>query len=61
MKASNGDTAVPAAGDGDFLPTIESVQARGLQVRVVSWSRAVGRRLRDAANEFIELDRTSTT
>jgi len=56
MKASNGDAAVLAAGDGDFLPTIASLHARRLQVRVVSWSHTVGRRLRDADNEFIEAD-----
>jgi uncharacterized LabA/DUF88 family protein len=56
MKAANGDTAVLAAGDGDFLPTIRSLQARGLGVRVVSWSHAVSHKLRNSATEFIELD-----
>ncbi len=56
MKAANGDTAVLAAGDGDFLPTIRSLQARGLGVRVVSWSHAVNHQLRDTADEFVELD-----
>lgn len=56
MKAADGDTVVLAAGDGDFLPTISSLQDRGLRVRVVSWSHAVSRQLRDAADEFIELD-----
>lgn len=56
MKAANGDTAVLAAGDGDFLPTIRSLQARGLGVRVVSWSHAVNHQLRDTASEFVELD-----
>ncbi|WP_410583932.1 NYN domain-containing protein [Amycolatopsis sp. lyj-108] len=56
MKAANGDTAVLAAGDGDFLPTIKSLQGRGLRVRVVSWSHAVSHQLRDSADEFVELD-----
>ncbi|WP_125614333.1 NYN domain-containing protein [Specibacter cremeus] len=56
MKAANGDIAVLVAGDGDFLPTIKSLQSRGLRVRVVSWSHAVSHQLRDAADEFIELD-----
>jgi len=56
MKATNGDIAVLAAGDGDFLPTIRSLQSRGLGVRVVSWSHAVSHQLRDAADEFVELD-----
>jgi len=54
MKA--GDTAVLAAGDGDFLPTIQSLQARGLAVRVVSWSHAVSRQLRDTADDYLALD-----
>lgn len=54
MKA--GDTAVLAAGDGDFLPAIQSLQARGLAVRVVSWSHAVSRHLRDTADEYLALD-----
>ena len=51
-----GDTAVLAAGDGDFVPTVESLQARGLAVRVVSWSHAVSYQLRATADEYIELD-----
>lgn len=56
MKATSGDIAVLAAGDGDFVPTIRSLQSRELGVRVVSWSHAAGRQLREAADEFIELD-----
>lgn len=56
MKAANGDIAVLAADDGDFLPTIRSLQSRGIGVRVVSWSHAVSHQLRDAADEFIKLD-----
>ena len=54
MKA--GDTAVLAAGDGDFLPTIQSLQSRGLAIRVVSWSHAVSRQLRETADQYVELD-----
>ncbi|MFE2757948.1 NYN domain-containing protein [Actinosynnema sp. NPDC059335] len=56
MKSDKGDMAVLAAGDGDFLPTIRSLQGRGLGVRVVSWKHAVSRELRDTADEFVELD-----
>lgn len=56
MKADNGDIAVLVAGDGDFLPTIRSLQKRGIRVRVVSWAHAVSHELRDTADEFIELD-----
>jgi uncharacterized LabA/DUF88 family protein len=56
MNAANGDMAVLAAGDADFLPAVESLQDRGFKVRVVSWSHAVSRKLRDAADEFVDLD-----
>lgn len=56
MKADNSDIAVLVAGDGDFLPTIRSLQKRGIGIRVVSWAHAVSRELRDTAEEFVELD-----
>jgi uncharacterized LabA/DUF88 family protein len=56
MKAAAGDIAVLAAGDGDFIPTIRSLQSRGIRVRVVSWSHAVSHELRDTADEFRSLD-----
>lgn len=56
MKAANGDIAVLVAGDGDFLPTVRSVQNRGIGIRVVSWAHAVSHELRDTADEFVELD-----
>jgi len=56
MSAATGDVAVLATGDGDFLPTVESLQSRGLGVRVVYWSHAVSHKLRDTADEFLELD-----
>lgn len=58
MKAANGDTAVLAGGDGDFLPTIESLQARGLRVRVVSGQPAPARHRGTSSSSST---RTSTT
>ncbi|TLW89220.1 NYN domain-containing protein [Saccharomonospora piscinae] len=56
MNPANGDMAVLAAGDADFLPATQSLQRRGLKVRVVSWSHAVSHKLRDTADEFVALD-----
>jgi uncharacterized LabA/DUF88 family protein len=56
MKAVNGDIAVLASGDADFLPAIGSLQRRGFGVRVVSWKHAASRELREAADDFVELD-----
>lgn len=56
MKADRGDMAVLVAGDGDYIPSLRSLQRRGFQVRVVFWKHATSRELRDTADEFVELD-----
>jgi len=56
MRAASGDIVVLVAGDRDFLPTIRSLQNRGIGIRVVFWTHAVSRELRDTADEFVELD-----
>ena len=56
MKPERGDMAVLVAGDRDYLPPVRSVQDRGLKVRVAFWRHATSRELRDAADEFLELD-----
>jgi uncharacterized LabA/DUF88 family protein len=56
MKPERGGMAVLVAGDGDYIPSVRSLQRRGLQVRVVFWKHATSRELRDTANEFVELD-----
>jgi hypothetical protein len=50
-----GDTVVLIAGDGDFVPNLESVRRRGFKVRLMFWSHA-SKALRDVADEFINLD-----
>lgn len=56
MKPGRQDTVVLVAGDGDFIPPVRSVQRRGVRVRVVFWTHATSRELREIANEFIALD-----
>ena len=48
--------AVLVAGDGDYVPPIRDLQRRGIKVRVVFWSHAVSRELKEAADEFVSLD-----
>lgn len=50
-----GDTVVLIAGDGDFVPNLESVRRRGFKVRLMFWSHA-SKALRDGADEFVDLD-----
>jgi uncharacterized LabA/DUF88 family protein len=48
--------AVLIAGDGDYIPPIRDLQRRGIKVRVVFWSHATSRELREVADEFVNLD-----
>jgi NYN domain len=50
-----GDVVVLAAGDGDFIPNLESVKRRGFLVRLIFWSHAAPA-LRNASDEFVDLD-----
>lgn len=48
--------AVLFSGDRDYVPTVRDLQRRGIKVRVVFWTHAVSRELRETADEFISLD-----
>ena len=50
-----GDTAVLMAGDGDFVPNLESVKRRGFHVRVIFWEHASAA-LKAVADDFVSLD-----
>jgi hypothetical protein len=56
MKPERQDMVVLVAGDGDFVPPVRSVQRRGLRVRVVFWTHAMSRELREMADQFVDLD-----
>jgi NYN domain len=44
MKSDRGDMAALVAGDGDYIPSVRSLQRRGLQVRIVFWKHATSRK-----------------
>ncbi len=50
------DAIVLATGDGDFVPLVEYVKAQGCQVEVITFGRSASARLKDTADEFIDLD-----
>jgi uncharacterized LabA/DUF88 family protein len=55
MRADRGDRAVLAAGDSDFVPQVESLTRRGIEVWVMFWNHA-SRELREACTQFLPLD-----
>lgn len=51
------DTVILATGDGDFVPLVEYLKLHsGCQVEVVSFGRSTSGRLRESAEDFLDLD-----
>lgn len=50
------DVVVIISGDGDFVPLVEYLQVLGLIVEVVSFGRSTSLRLKEATNNYYDLD-----
>ncbi|MEL6803908.1 MAG: NYN domain-containing protein, partial [Bacteroidota bacterium] len=50
------DSIVLATGDGDFIPLVEYVKAQGCQVEAISFGRSSSSGLREAVDDFIDMD-----
>ncbi|OGI67554.1 hypothetical protein A3A05_02495 [Candidatus Nomurabacteria bacterium RIFCSPLOWO2_01_FULL_41_12] len=57
MKMANRlDTVVIVSGDGDFIPLVRYLQHHtGTQVEVVSFGKSTSGKLREAADDFVDL------
>lgn len=49
------DVVVLATGDGDFVPLVEYLKAGGCQVEVISFGKSSSSRLREIADDFIDM------
>lgn len=49
------DAIVLATGDGDFVPLVEYLKSQGVQVEVISFGKSSSGRLREAADDFIDM------
>lgn len=49
------DDMTLVAGDADYVPMIEKLKARGINVHVVFWAHA-SREIRDVASKFVPLN-----
>ncbi len=49
------DSVVLATGDGDFVPLVEYLKNHGVQVEVISFAKSSSARLREAADDFIDM------
>lgn len=52
------DVVVLVSGDGDYVPLIEHLRrAMGCRVEVMAFGRSASSKLKEVANEFIDLDK----
>jgi len=50
------DAIVIASGDGDYIPLVEYLKNQGRRVEVIAFGRSTSAKLREIADEFIDLD-----
>jgi uncharacterized LabA/DUF88 family protein len=50
------DVVVLASGDGDFIPLVEYLKMNGCQVEVVTFGKSASGKLKEVADDFIDLD-----
>ncbi len=49
------DAIILATGDGDFVPLVEYLKSQGVQVEVIAFGKSSSGRLREAADDFIDM------
>ncbi len=50
------DAVVIVSGDGDFVPLVEYLKNQGRQVEIVAFGRSSSQKLKDIADDFLDLD-----
>lgn len=50
------DAVVIASGDGDYVPLVRYLQSGGTQVEVIAFSKSTSSALKEAADDFIDMD-----
>ncbi len=53
------DAIVLVTGDGDFVPLVDYLKNRGKRVEVIGFERSASLKLKEAADEFINLEENS--
>jgi len=54
--AQSCDTIVLASGDGDFLQLVDYLKNQGKRIEVIAFGKSASAKLREAADEFIDLE-----
>ena len=55
LAESSIDAIVVVSGDGDFVPLIEHLKAKGKQAEVIAFGRSTSQKLKEAADDFVDL------
>ena len=55
LSESSIDAVVLGTGDGDFVPLIEYLTARGSQAEVIAFGRSTSAKLKEAADDLIDM------
>lgn len=50
------DVVILASGDGDFIPLVEYLKNQGKRVEVIAFGRSTSSKLREGADEFLDLE-----
>ncbi|MFA4890180.1 MAG: NYN domain-containing protein [Candidatus Paceibacterota bacterium] len=50
------DTIVIASGDGDYTPLVEYLKNQGRRVEVIAFGRSTSAKIKEIADEFIDMD-----
>lgn len=56
--ASRLDAIVIATGDGDFKELVDYLKSQGVRIEVISFGKSTATKLKESADEFIDLDKT---
>lgn len=51
------DALVLVSGDGDFIPLVDYLKNQGKRVEVIAFGRSASLKLKEAADEFIDLEK----
>lgn len=55
LAESSIDAVILISGDGDFVPLVEYLKAKGKQAEVMAFGRSASQKLKEAADDFIDL------
>jgi uncharacterized LabA/DUF88 family protein len=50
------DVVILVSGDGDFIPLVEYLKNQGKRVEVMAFGKSTSSKLREVADEFIDMD-----